>query len=101
LLGVDTPRTATNFASLLADYRERYPAGYRFDDAQSDASLPGRSIAVLFQLLVRRHARYRRGDRVLLNPYVSRLKAYLVQRQTAKLPRFVNKQGMSAEVLLR
>jgi hypothetical protein len=101
LLGVDTAATHARLAGLVADYRRTYAVRYRLDDATSERTGFGRSAALLFHILIRRHRHYRRRDRVLLNRHVSRLKAFLVRRQQANLPRFVNKQGMAADVLLR
>jgi hypothetical protein len=101
LLGVESPETCARLAELVADYRRAYPAGYRFDDAPAGSTELRRPVVLLFQLLIRRQRQYRRSDRVLLNRYVSRFKAFVVRRQQAKLPRFVDKQGMTADVLLR
>lgn len=101
LLGVETTATRSELVDLIAAYRQRYADGYRFDDAPSTRGEPGRSVVVLFQILLRRQQQYRRSDHLLLNRYVSRCKAYIVRRQESKLPRFVNKQGMTADVLLR
>ncbi len=58
---------------------------------------------LLFRLLLRDRMDYRRGDRMMLNRHVTRLKALAARRlqSQSELPRFVNKQGMSADVLLR
>jgi hypothetical protein len=101
LLGVESAVTRSELVDLIAAYRQRYTDGYRFDDAPSTCGEPGRSVVVLFQILLRSQQQYRRSDHVLLNRYVSRGKAYLVRRQQSKLPRFINKQGMTADVLLR
>ena len=52
-------------------------------------------------LLVRNQTAYRRGDRLLLNRHVTKVKGLLAARLQANLPRFVDKQGMSMDVLLR
>jgi hypothetical protein len=98
---VETGETRDRLVELIADYRRTYPDGYRFDDAPSDRGQPGRSMVMLFQILLRQQSTYRRRDHLLLNRYVSRFKAFVVRRQQAKLPRFVDKQGMTADVLLR
>lgn len=101
LLGVETPETSARLAGLIADYRRQYAAGYRFDDVPAGRTELRRPVVLLFQLLIRQQRPYRRCDRVLLNRFVSRFKAFVVRQQQAKLPRFVDKQGMTAEMLLR
>jgi hypothetical protein len=101
LLGTDSVETRICLAENIADYRTRYADGYRFDEAPSSRADPGRRMVMLFQILLRRQQAYRRSDRLLLNRHVSRFKAFVVRRQQAKLPRFVDKQGMTADVLLR
>ncbi|MBA2755719.1 MAG: hypothetical protein H0U40_14880 [Chloroflexia bacterium] len=54
----------------------------------------------LFGLLLRRQPRYRRRDRLLLSRGATGLNRYLVRRQRAALPRFVDTRGMASDTLL-
>jgi hypothetical protein len=101
LLGADTPETWRRLEVLLPDYRLRYPEGYRF--ALDSDSLAGadRLARLMLRLALRHRHGYRLRDRLMLTPPVSRAKIWLSRRLTKSLPVFVNKQGMSAEILLR
>jgi len=99
LLGVETATTRQRLAELLPAYEARYPAGYRFDTAGGTGS--ARAAHLLLRLLLRHRMDYRRGDHVLLDRNVTRLKALVARRLQGRLPRFVGKQGMPAEALLR
>jgi len=101
LLGVDTPRTHERLRVLLAAYQRTYPNGYRFDYPATAHTRHDRRLALLFPLLLRRQTRYRRRDRFLLSGSATRLNRYLVRRQHAALPRFVDTRGMPSDVLLR
>ncbi len=99
LLGLDTPATRQRLAAALPVYEARYPGGYRFDAAGGAGS--ARAARLLMRLLLRHRMDYRRGDRLLLDRNVTRLKALAVRRLQAKLPGFVGQQGMTADSLLR
>lgn len=101
LFGVDVPATHLRLETLLADYRARYPHGYRFDAVTTSRGHVGAALSLLFPLLIRRQMHYRRGDRVMLNRHVTRAKAKLVRRFRSGLPAFVDQQGMPSDVLLR
>lgn len=101
LLGVATHRTHERLATMLADYRRRQPFGYRFDDAARRPERAGGRGELLVRPLVRHQADYRRGDRLMLNRHLTRLKALALRRLRSRLPRFVDKQGMAAEALQR
>lgn len=100
LLATDTPHTHERLETLIAAYRRTYPDGYRFDYRPAPRDRFERRAALLFGLVIRHDQQYRRGDRLLLNRHVTRLKTFVVRRQQSELPRFVNKQGMSSDVLL-
>jgi len=99
LLGVETAGTRRRLAALLPAYSQRYPTGYRFD--VSGGATSARAAHLLLRLLLRHRMEYRRGDRVLLDRHVTRLKALALRRLQSRLPRFVGQQGMTAEALLR
>lgn len=105
LLGGDTAATHQRIAELLPVYRDRYPHGYRFALGPAAGPLPvghrARSAHALFRLALRHGAEYRLTDRLLLNRHVSRAKAALARRLAGTLPAFLDRQGMSAETLLR
>jgi len=101
LFSLDTPETHARLEVLLTDYRRRYPHGYRFDYAPRSPDRFRLPAALLFHLLIRHEMPYRRADHLLLNRHVTRLKALAVRLQQSKLPRFVDKQGMSVDALLR
>jgi hypothetical protein len=101
LFALDTPETRERLAALIAAYQERYPRGYRFDTRPASLGALGRPSGAVFRLLLRHEMRYRWGDGLLLNRHVTRLKVIAAGRMQASLPRFVNKQGMTADALLR
>ena len=100
LLGVATPETHRRLAALRAGYRERYPAAYRVDDAPSPAGT-ARATAFAIGQLLRGRREYRPRDRLLLNGRAGVLKPLVAGRGADGLPRFVDTQGMSTDVLLR
>jgi hypothetical protein len=101
LLGVDAPDTWRQLDSLLPDYQARYPDGYRFALRSEPLGGAQRLIRLMLPLLLRYRHRYRLSDRLMLTTPVSRAKCWLSRRLTGSLPMFVNKQGMSVEMLLR
>ncbi|MDQ3514241.1 MAG: hypothetical protein M3462_11405, partial [Chloroflexota bacterium] len=100
LLGTDTSDTHARLAALLPPYRQAYPVGYRFDDPIHGTNERDRPLRWLFGLLLRRQPRYRRRDRLLLSRGATGLNRYLVRRQRAALPRFVDTRGMASDTLL-
>ena len=101
LFGLDTTETHDRLALLLPAYREAYPGGYHFDYAAAARGHARRPHGFPFRLLLRDRMDYRRGDRVLLNRQVTRLKTMAARRLQSNLPWFVDKQGMIADVLQR
>lgn len=101
LLGVATTETWRRLEGLLPDYQSRYPYGYRFALGPDTLAGADRLARLLLRLVVRARHRYRPRDRLMLTPPISRAKIWLSRRLTKRLPTFVNKQGMSTEVLLR
>jgi hypothetical protein len=104
LLGVAPDGRRDDVAALLTEYRRRYPAGYRFDATEAEPmeqTPSGRTIALLLPLLLRRRMAYRPLDRLLLSRPLTRLQAVAADRLARRLPRFVDKQGMATDVLLR
>jgi hypothetical protein len=104
LLGVATPATRAGLAAWLEEYRRLYPWGYRFDYVPPVSAAPvraSRPMDMLIRLLIRQRMDCRRGDRLLLGGLAVRLRAAVVRGARAHLPRFVDKQGMSADTLLR
>lgn len=100
LFGLDSAATRERIESAVTDYGRRYPAGYRFDYAV-DPTRRAQPGPRLIRLLVRDRMAYRRSDRLMLNRHVTRLKALVVRRLSADLPRFVDTQGMTTDALLR
>ena len=102
LLGVATDQTHERLATMLADYRRHHPfGGYRFGVAAPRPEDAGGRGALLVRLLVRHQTDYRRGDRLMLNRHVTLLKSLDLRRLRFRLSRFVDKQGITAEALLR
>ena len=104
LLGVERTAPSDDLAAMLADYRRRYPAGYRVEptvpNGRSEAET-AKALRILFPLLLRDRMSYRAWDRLLLSPPLSRLQLMAARRLGAGLPRFVDKQGMATTVLLK
>jgi hypothetical protein len=89
---------------MLTEYRRRFPAGYRFEAAGRDGRDRGRSgwpMALVYSLLLRRRMAYRPIDRLLLSSPVTRLQLRVVHRLAARLPGFVDRQGMTSSILMR
>jgi hypothetical protein len=101
LLGVDSPETWRQLETLLPDYHARYPHGFRFALGPDSLAGADRLARLSLGLLLRHGHRYRLRDRLMLTPPISRAKVWLSRRLAKSLPDFVNKQGMSAEMLLR
>lgn len=109
LLGVDTAETRGRLTRLAQDYRRAYPHGFAFDGAPTRRDRLDPVFALALPLFLRNRGAYRRADRLLLNPGVNRLKgvlstrltAWLTSRLGASLPAFVDRQGMSTDVLLK
>jgi hypothetical protein len=101
LLGVDTPRTWRQLEELLPAYQIRYPHGYRFALGPDPLAGADRLSRLALRVVLRRRHRYRMRDRLMLTPLVSHAKIWLSRRLASSLPVFVNKHGMSAEMLLR
>ena len=99
--GLDTAATHRRLGGLLPAYRDRYPHGYRFAAGPTPPTRSARPAPVLFRLVLRPAAEYRVADQLLLNRHVSRAKAALARRLAGALPPFLDRQGMSAETLLR
>lgn len=101
MFGVDTAETRRNLSQLAAEYRHTYPDGYAIDLPDGPRAQPSRVFRLALPLLLRDRTAYRRADHFLLNRHITRLKARLAARLQANLPRFIDKQGMSSDVLLR
>lgn len=101
LLGVETPETWRQIESLLPDYQTRYADGYQFAFGPDSLAGADRLARLGLRLVLRQRHRYRLRDRLMLTPPITRAKLWLSRRLAASLPTFVNKQGMSTEILLR
>ncbi|MBD3384128.1 glycosyl hydrolase family 67 [candidate division KSB1 bacterium] len=89
----------TKLIHEIAKYEKKYPNGLVFSVRTSQQNFG--YTRTLFKLFLRKQAKYRPLDYVLLSPPASYLIRLLVKSLTKHMPGFVNKQAMPIEELFK